>query len=72
MNDTHIIYFVIVSFLIGLGCGLIPYLVGSVYGMHRHAKSGLILCIVGGLLGGIVIALPVALIFTGVILYKTR
>ncbi|GEM_PF-3219273 len=70
MADTHILYFVLVSFLIGLACGLVPYLVGSMYGMHRHAKAGLILCIVGGLLGGIFVALPIALIFTGVILFK--
>ncbi|EFI35625.1 hypothetical protein Dthio_PD3054 [Desulfonatronospira thiodismutans ASO3-1] len=72
MDDPSILVFVLVSFVIGFLCGLLPYLVGSVYGMRRHAKAGMILCIVGGLLGGIVVALPVALIFTGVILFKTR
>ncbi|WP_291319024.1 hypothetical protein [Desulfonatronospira sp.] len=72
MDDPSILVFVLVSFVIGFVCGLLPYLVGSVYAMHRHAKAGMILCIVGGLLGGIVVALPVALIFTGAILFKAR
>ena len=71
-SDPTIVQFLVVSFIIGLACGLIPFLVGRNFGMPRHARGGLILCIAGGLIGGIFIALPIALIFTGFIIYYGR
>ncbi len=72
LSDPTILEFVMVSLIIGIGCGLLPYVLGKVYEMPKHGKTGLILCIVGGLVGGLFIALPVALIFSGFILYKSR
>ncbi len=72
MSDPSFLQYLLITFIIGMVCGLLPYLVGNYFYMRRHALSGLIASTISGLLGSLLLALPVALIFTGVILYKVR
>lgn len=54
----------------GALCGLAPLLVGNSRGQQQLGLIGFISCVVAGLLLGLLLAVPVALVFTIVILTK--
>lgn len=53
--------------LAGTLCGLIPYFFGKKRGQATLGIAGLVSCMVGGLIAGIILALPVAGVFALVI-----
>ena len=50
--------------LVGLFCGLIPLVVGSLLNQKRLGTGGFLACVVGGLLGGLFLTVPLALVFS--------
>ena len=68
-------YFVAVAFgaiVVGLVCGLIPLAAGALTKQKRLAILGFTACFVGGLLGGVLLAVPLALGFTITIIVKWK
>jgi hypothetical protein len=55
---------------VGFFCGLIPAVAGALTKQKRLAFIGFITCLVVSLVGGIVLALPVAVVFGIVIVVK--
>jgi len=60
------------GFVVGLLCGLVPFFVGRKKDRASLGVAGLIACVVSGLILGIILALPVAIIFTAVIVVSAR
>jgi MFS family permease len=57
------------GFVVGALCGLLPLLVGLKKQRRGLALAGWISCVVAGLILGLLLAIPVALVFTVVILF---
>lgn len=55
---------------VGILCGLVPLIAGFTKGQPRLGWIGFASCVVAGLLLGLLVAAPVALVFTIVILLK--
>tara|TARA_Y100000768_G_C23706652_1_gene553851 strand:- start:279 stop:494 length:216 start_codon:yes stop_codon:yes gene_type:complete len=53
---------------VGTLCGIIPYRLGKKYSLESWGIAGLIACILGGLIGGMIIGIPIAGIFSAIIL----
>ena len=51
----------------GALCGLIPYFVGKKRWQAKLGNAGLVSCIIGGAIGGVILALPVAGVFALII-----
>lgn len=62
-NDL-IIYFGIANTLLGLLFGLFPLIVGLKTGNRKYAILGLIGSLIGGFLLSVILAFPIALVFT--------
>ena len=62
-NDL-VIYFGIANTLLGLLFGLFPLVVGLKTGNRKYAFLGLIGSIIGGFILSVVLAVPIALVFT--------
>jgi len=56
------------SLVAGIVCGLLPMIIGITRQRYYLARAGLGLCVMLGLVGGIFLAMPAALAFTGLIL----
>ena len=67
-----IIFFTIINTLLGLLFGLFPLIVGFKNGNRKYAIIGLITSIIGGFLLSIVLAFPIAFIFTILSLRKAE
>jgi len=55
---------IIGALTVGYLCGLLPYNVGKAKGREGWGITGAVLCLVAGFVGGLVFALPAALICT--------
>ena len=66
----HYIPLLIGGGVVGLVCGLVPYFVGKKQSNNKLGKIALWSCITSGLISGIVLALPVAIIFSIIITVK--
>jgi hypothetical protein len=55
------------AFVVGCVCGLLPLLVGRRYGRAPLGIAGFFSCLGAGMLFGLFLALPVAIIFTVII-----
>lgn len=60
------------AFLAGCIPGLVPLYLGIMRGKERLGGVGLLCCVIGSLLLGIILALIVSAIFTTVILIQTK
>jgi hypothetical protein len=69
-NDL-IIYFGIANTVLGLLFGLFPLVVGLNRGNRKYAILGLVGSIIGGFLLSVVLAVPIALMFTVLALRST-
>ena len=67
MDPTRLIAMAIGAVVGGTLCGLIPYFFGKKRGQPTLGIVGLVCCIVGGLLAGLILALPVAGVFALII-----
>ena len=67
MDATKLVALLIGAVIGGTLCGLIPYFFGRKRGQPTLGIVGLVSCIVGGLIFGIILALPVAGVFTLII-----
>ena len=56
--------------VVGVLCGLAPLLIGRKRNRQALGKVGLIACIVSGLILGLILAIPVSIIFTMVIFFS--
>jgi hypothetical protein len=54
---------VVMSLAAGTLMGLLPYVMGIQLGQERFGRIGLAMCVIGGLVGGIFIALPLSIVF---------
>jgi hypothetical protein len=70
MRDVHltfndlIIYFGIANTLLGLLFGLFPLVVGIKTGNRKYGVLGLIGSLIGGFLLSVILAVPIAMVFT--------
>ncbi len=51
----------------GILCGLIPYTYGQKKNLPGWGIAGMIACIIGAFMGGILLGLPAAILFGGII-----
>ena len=70
MGMDFIIGMIIGSLVMGGICGLLPFFIGKNYNQDKLGLAGLFACIGTGFLGGILLALPCAIIFTIIIILK--
>lgn len=61
---ARIIYGTFFGGVAGFGCGLAPYYVGRWFGRVRLGAAGFYTCLVGGAVLGLMLALPMMIIFT--------
>jgi hypothetical protein len=70
MQDVHltyndlIVYFGIANTILGLLFGLFPLVVGLKTGNRKYAFVGLIGSIIGGFILSVILAVPIAMVFT--------
>jgi hypothetical protein len=68
MDDPSFLYGAFVGSLVaGIGCGLLPLAVGVARQRPYLGRGGLLLCFILGLAGGLLLALPAALVVAGAI-----
>ena len=67
MDASRLIAMVIGAVVAGTLCGLVPYFFGKKRGQPTLGIVGLVCCIVGGLIAGLLLALPVAGVFALII-----
>ena len=58
------------AIVVGLICGLIPLAIGAITHQKRSAVISFFACLFASLLGGAVVAVPTALVFSIVLLIK--
>jgi MFS family permease len=58
---------VFAALLVGMLCGLIPWFFGRRRGHPGVAAAGMLTCVVAGFIGGLIAAVPTALVFAIVI-----
>ena len=58
--------------IVGVVCGLIPFITGLVRGDTTLAIGGLVACILGGVVLGLLLAVPLAILFTVLIVRRTK
>ena len=56
------------SLAVGILCGLIPYKLGQKHNKESWGMAGLVTCIFGGFMLGMILAIPMAGIFSAIIL----
>jgi hypothetical protein len=62
--NALIVYFGIANTLLGLLFGLFPLVVGLKTGHRKHAFLGLVGSIIGGFILSVILAVPIAMVFT--------
>ena len=67
MDPAKLAGLIVGGLVAGALCGLIPFFVGKKRGQSTLGNAGLVSCIIGGALGGIILALPVAGVFALII-----
>ena len=67
MDTTKLLGLIVGGLVAGTLCGLIPFFLGKKRGQPTLGIVGLVSCIVGGFLGGVIVALPVAGVFALII-----
>ena len=67
MDPAKLAGLIVGGLVAGALCGLIPFFVGKKGGQTTLGNAGLICCIIGGAIGGIILALPVAGVFALII-----
>ena len=67
-QTAHLIGILLGALFVGALCGLLPLFVGLKRQKTGLAVAGLISCVIGGFILGIILALPVAIVFTVIIL----
>jgi hypothetical protein len=67
MNPAKFIGLIVGGLIAGALCGLIPFFVGKKRGQTTLGNAGLVCSIIGGAIGGIILALPVAGVFALII-----
>jgi hypothetical protein len=60
---------VVGGFVMGTLCGLVPFFIGKKRNQMTLAVGGLAACIVGGLILGLILALPLSIAFTVIIVF---
>jgi len=65
-------HFVIGAFLAGCGCGLVPMILGIRRGHERLGAVAFLSCLGASLALGIILAIPVSVIFVIVIIRRTN
>ena len=70
--DAHFIGIIIGGLLMGALCGLGPLIAGRRRGFKKHGIAGFFTCVLCGGILGILLAGPVALIWTVILLTKQR
>ncbi len=63
MHGGQLVIAAIVGGLMGFACGLIPFRAASERKQHALAIASMITCVLVGLLGGCILALPTAFVF---------
>ena len=61
---ARIIYVSFFGGVAGFGCGLLPYYLGKRFGRVRLGAAGFYTCLVSGAVLGLILALPMMIIFT--------
>jgi predicted PurR-regulated permease PerM len=59
---------IIGALIVGILCGIVPYRLGKKKGLEGWGLAGIISCTLGGLLAGMIVAIPLAAIFSAIIL----
>ena len=67
-----LVYAVLLNAGIGFALGLVPLIIGLVKGKRRYGILGLIVSTIGGAVLGIILAIPSVIIFTWLILGRTK
>lgn len=63
---------IIGALVAGTACGLVPLITGLIRGDTTLAVGGLVACIAAGFVLGLILAVPVAILFTVLIVRRTR
>jgi hypothetical protein len=63
---------IFIGLLAGCVCGLLPFFVGKRFQRVRLGKAGFFTCLVSGGVLGLLLALPVSIVFTVVLLILRR
>jgi len=71
MRDV-MIYALLVNAGIGFALGLVPLVIGFVKGKVRYGILGLIVSVIGGAILGVILSIPAVIIFTWLILGRTK
>ena len=69
--DSFVVGAIFGSLIMGTLCGLIPFSMGNKYNNKKLGMAGFFVCVISGFILGIVLALPVAGIFS-LIIYLSR
>jgi hypothetical protein len=63
---------VIVAIAVGIVCGLVPLIFGLIRGENALAFGGFVACIAGGFVLGLILAVPLAILFTVLISKRSK
>ena len=66
------IYAILINAGIGFALGLVPLIIGFVKGQRRYGILGLVVSTIGGAILGVILAIPVVIIFTWLILGRSK
>ena len=72
LDTAYLIGAIVGALFIGAVCGLIPLIAGLIKKRIALAVSGFIVCMICGFILGVILALPVAIIFLVVILLTSK
>ena len=70
-TQDYFLYALLINVGLGFLFGLLPLVVGFVKHQRKYAFWGFILCIVGGAILGLLLAIPIAAIFTWLIFSRS-
>jgi hypothetical protein len=56
------------ALIVGILCGIVPYKLGQKRKLEGWGLAGMISCVIGGLVAGMFAAIPIAAIFSAIIL----
>jgi len=63
---------VAMSLAAGTLFGLVPYILGIQLGQERFGRIGLMMCMIGGLVGGVFAAVAMAIVFASTLWARAR
>ena len=67
-----IIYGILFNAGVGFVLGLVPLIIGLVKGQRRYGILGLVVSTIGGAILGVILAIPAVIIFTWLILGRSK